>query len=180
MEGLGRFNINFAKLKLGEHHYNFSINNEFFDHFEYSLIDKAQVKVCLALHKEQETLLTLKFHLEGQLTLACDRCLDEYEMPLKKDEQLIVKLSESEKEDDAQNDEIMLLRPEAIDINVAKPIFDFLNLSKPMKPTCEDVEKACNKEMLDKLKELQKAPKDKDEIDPRWEKLKTFFNQNNN
>ena len=186
LAGLEQFDIRFVHLKPGRYYYQFDISDSFFQAFEYSLIEQASLLVNMQLVKENESLLHFTFFVEGKLNLSCDRCLDSFEMPLHLEEQLIVKVTEenssgSEGEDEEGN--LVYIPPEDIAFNVAKPIFDFVNLAKPMKPTCSDVNKDCNPEMLNILNNMQNRVKRKDDeldIDPRWEALKQLKNPNNN
>lgn len=184
MEGLAQFNIKFVHLKPGRYTYNFSVGNEFFDKFDYSLVDKADIQVHCTMVKEKETLLHFQFEMDGLLTLNCDRCLDEFDFPIHSVENLTVKITDNpdtETENNEEEEDLVALPSDAMAFNVAKPIFDYLNLTKPMKPSCETVNKACNKEMIDILDNMQKrSNKDDQDIDPRWEDLKKFYNKNNN
>jgi uncharacterized metal-binding protein YceD (DUF177 family) len=186
LAGLEQFDIRFVHLKPGQYRYQFDITDTFFQAFDYSLIEQASLQVNTRMIKENESLLHFTFFIEGSLNLGCDRCLDAFDMPVHLEEQLIVKVTEddssgSEGEDEDGN--LIYIPPEDIAFNVAKPIFDFINLAKPMKPTCSDVNKDCNPEMMNILSSMQKGPKSKDngaDIDPRWEALKQFKNQQNN
>ena len=183
MAGIERFNIKFVHLKPGRYTYDFEIGEDFFENFEYSLINKASIKVHCLMVKEKETLLHFRFFLEGSMHLTCDRCLDEFDMPVYMEEKLMVKITDHEEitsEEEEQAEDLVLLPTDAIYFNVAKPVFDYLNLAKPMKPACDYVNKACNKEMIDILNNMQKQQKENDDIDPRWEELKKFLNKNSN
>lgn len=186
MAGLEQFDIRFVHLKPGRYNYQFTVEDQFFQAFEYSLIEKASLQVDTRMIKENESLLHFAFFIEGSLNLGCDRCLDAFDMPIHLEEQIVVKVTDdagsgSEGEDDDGN--LIYIPPEDIAFNVAKPIFDFINLAKPMKPTCDNVNKDCNPEMVNILNNMQKGPKNEDkepDIDPRWEALRRFKNQNNN
>lgn len=184
MAGIEQFNIKFVHLKPGRFDYDFHVEDSFFEHFENPLVDKADIQAHVTMIKESETLLYFKIQLDGVLKLTCDRCLDEFDFPIHTWEQLTVKITdraETNSDEKESEEEVVTLPTDAIAFNVAKPIFDYLNLSKPMKPTCNEVNKACNDEMLNILNDLKEdKPKDDDDIDPRWEDLKQFFNKNKN
>lgn len=188
MAGLERFDIRFVHLKPGYYTYQFGINDHFFAAFEYSIIEKASIQVDARMVKENEGLLHFTFFIEGSLNLGCDRCLDAFDMPIHLEEQLIVKVKDNDssetenKYDEEEN--LVYIEPEDIAFNVAKPIFDFINLSRPMKPTCDDVNKDCNPEMMAILRNMENTTESRSnndqDIDPRWEALKQFKQQNNN
>lgn len=186
---LEQFDIRFVHLKPGRYHYQFDVSDPFFEAFDYSLIDKASIQVNTRMIKENESLLHFTFFIEGSLGLSCDRCLDPFDMPIHLEEQLIVKVKDEDLSNSKTNDEgedLVYIGPEDIAFNVAKPIFDFINLSKPMKPTCDQVNKDCNQEMTSILNSMlkdnntNKNDNSEDNIDPRWEALKRFKRQNNN
>ncbi len=185
MAGLEQFNIKFVHLKPGRFDYDFKIENSFFDHFEHSLVDKADIRVHCTMIKESETLLYFHFQIDGALILTCDRCLDEFNLPIHLNEKLMVKITDVQEitsEEKENEEELVAIPINAIAFNVAKPIFDYLNLAKPMKPSCEGINKTCNEDMMDILSNMQrkKSRDDEDDIDPRWEDLKQFFNKNKN
>ena len=187
LAGLEQFDIRFVQLKPGRYTYQFEVGDDFFAAFEYSLIEAASLQVETRMVKENEGLLHFTFFIEGNLNLSCDRCLDPFAMPIHLEEQLIVKVKDEASVGDENTEEaedLVYIAPEDIAFNVAKPIFDFINLAKPMKPTCDNVNKGCNPQMLNILNNMQKgSPSNADDdsgIDPRWEALKRFKQQNNN
>lgn len=186
---LEQFDIRFVHLKPGRYNYQFDVSDAFFEAFDYSLIEKASIQVDTRMIKENESLLHFTFFIEGSLGLNCDRCLDAFDMPIHLEEQLIVKVKDEDTSNSEANDEeedLVYVGPEDIAFNVAKPIFDFINLSKPMKPTCDQVNKGCNPEMTSILNSMLRDnnsgenDENEDNIDPRWEALKRFKQQNNN
>jgi len=184
LSGLDRFNIKFIHLKPGRYQHHFAIENAFFDNFEHSLVDKASIEVQCTLIKEKETRLRFLFQMDGSLKLTCDRCLDAFDYPIHLNEALLVKITDEAEEEANQaendDDDVQYLPTDAIAFNVAKPIFDYLNLTKPMKPICEEVNKQCNEDMMRILNNMQKqSDKSEDDVDPRWEELKKLYNKNN-
>ncbi len=173
MRHLDQYTIRFINLNLGRHEYDFQVGDDFFEHFENSLIDQAEANIHCVLNKEKDTFFTLDLTIKGHMQLNCDRCLDELKWRLEEEHHLIVKLEDEQKEPEAN---VIILPPDAIEINIAKPIYDFLNLAKPMKPVCEEIEKNCNQEMIKLINNLGKERKDDDDIDPRWEKLRNLYN----
>ena len=174
MESIENYKINFAKLKQGVHEYAYSPGDDFFANYENSLVTKCQSKVFVTLDKQKETLFTLFFSINATVKLQCDRCLDGYDYPFKEEYRLIVKLKDEET--DEKDEELIILNKNEDEINIAQYLYEFINLSVPMKKTCEDVNKDCNPEIINILNEHQA---DQEQIDPRWEKLKKFYKNNN-
>jgi uncharacterized protein len=149
LKQLKEYNINFGSLKLGKHLFEFTVDDDFFSHFEYSLVKKGHVEVSLVLEKQRESLLILNFTLNGTITLECDRCLDEFEYPVKSENRLLVKLDGKQEEND--NDELIFLSPETYHLDVSPYIYEFINLSLPLKRICEEGNKDCNENMINYL-----------------------------
>jgi uncharacterized protein len=175
LKSLQQYSIPFTGLKLGVHHFEFGVNDAFFCEFEYSLVKSGNLKVDLELEK-QETMMILHFHISGEMKLGCDVCLSDYPYTVKIKERQIVKLNGNEDlEDDTE--EIVVLKRNETEINVATLIYEFINLAAPYISRCADEGNTqwCDLEMISKLQQLAPGPKeveDKEIADPRWEALK--------
>lgn len=168
--------IEFNKLRAGDNGYDFVLNTEFVKSVDEASTLQADVKATLNLFKT-ETMYNLDFHLSGKVKTTCDTCLDEFEMPIKSDFNLILKISETEQYDD---DEIVYITPTAIDYNVKQYLYECLVLSMPIRKTCALGGKECNEEVMNKLNNIQTSEEDgEDSSDPRWDKLKQIFNNFN-
>ena len=74
MDRMEQFSIPFAGLARGVHQFEFEIDDKFFEAFENSVIEKANVHVDLELIKE-DNMLTLTFRFNGRITHECvTRC----------------------------------------------------------------------------------------------------------
>ena len=82
MNYLDQFSINIINLSLGVHTFEFDLDERFFENFEEDEISKARVKVLLSLEK-QERMLVLYFDIKGSVNVMCDRCLDQFDQPVK-------------------------------------------------------------------------------------------------
>jgi uncharacterized metal-binding protein YceD (DUF177 family) len=162
------FEIQFSALKLGTHQFNFDIEDSFFKLFGYSEIEKANINTRITLVKKA-TLLQLDFAITGHLTLACDRCTEDYQQKINQHFELIVKFSDIV--ENTGSDEILILSSKEHTLSLAQYIYEFAHLSLPSKRTHQSLDE-CNPEMLEYL-EQKGLTEDIDEtIDPRWENLK--------
>jgi uncharacterized protein len=168
VKALREYIINFGKLKLGKHEFEFTIDDDFYSHFEYSLVKKGKVNLLLTIDKQRESLMIFTFDFNGSIQLECDRCLDEFNYPVHSRKQLFVKLGEEEQKDN--DDEMIFLGTDDYEIDISPYIYEFINLELPLHKTCDEVGKQCNPGMLDYLGHLNE--KEADEIDPRWAALK--------
>ena len=88
---LKEYTIQFVGLEPGNHQFEFEVNDSFFEHFEFSLIQHGNIHVTVDLEK-MERMMIFNIRLEGEVLVTCDRCTDEFNFPLSDTQQLIVKL----------------------------------------------------------------------------------------
>lgn len=171
MNPLKQFSIPFTGLKLGAHQFDYELDDSFFNAFEYSLIKSGNLKVNLELDK-QETMLLLKFRIIGTLNLDCDKCLSEFSYPVNLYERQIVKFAEDELESD--DEEIISLSRKDSEIDISRPLYEMINVAVPYIKNCEQADKECDQEMIDRLAQLsieKQAEENEQTSDPRWEAL---------
>lgn len=171
MKPLKQFSIPFTGLKLGVHHFDYELDDHFFNAFEYSLIKSGSLKVDLELDK-QETMLLLKFSVIGSVNLDCDKCLSEFALPVNLYERQIVKFAEDELESD--DEEIITLSRKDSEIDISGSLYEMINVAVPYIKNCEQADKECDQEMIDRLEQLsiaKQAEENEQTSDPRWEAL---------
>ncbi len=177
MSNLNEYEIQFVGLKLGVHNFEYKIGKTFFGSFDGSEIESGDITVKLSLDRS-DTMLVLDFNIEGYIDTLCDLCSDEIEIPVEGEYKQWVKFSE---EATAENsEEVTILDAGEFKLNVAHYIFEFINLSVPVKHEHQKGE--CNDEVKNILNQylLVEADESEDteEIDPRWEALKSLKNKN--
>jgi uncharacterized protein len=170
LKSLRNYSIPFTGLKLGKHRFEYNITDAFFDEFEYSLVKKANL-VCRVELEKQETMLILDFHIDGTIDANCDRCLAQYPQPVDIREQQIAKFSEEALDED---DEIIILTKNDHEINIARLIYEYINVALPFITVCDDEGNTpyCDKQMLDSLSKLTANTEQNEQPDPRWDALK--------
>jgi uncharacterized metal-binding protein YceD (DUF177 family) len=136
------------------------------------------VGVSVVLEK-RSSFMKLIFDLNGMIELTCDRCLDNYEQTISHDAEMFVKYGDN---DFDEGENVIWINPEEHHINLAQIIYEFVVLSIPLRhvhPKKSDGKRACNKEMLKKLKNYTRPDKvEKTKTDPRWDALKKLGNNN--
>lgn len=180
------FVIPFIGLKLGNHLFEFEVEDSFFEAFEYSIIHNGRVHIDLMLEKK-ETMMIGNFSCKGKVSTNCDRCNDPIEVPVEGSFQLVFKLGTETSDDEA----LIVLPPEAYEMDVAPFIYELITVSLPAKIVHEDGQ--CNEEMVETLKQYLLNPEDDEwsdeddidedyeddddpdnDIDPRWSILKNL------
>lgn len=139
MDVLKDYDIEFIKLKLGDHEFEYHLDEPFFEAFKSSLSAK-DIHVKLLFHKA-ENMFTLNFRYSGNVLTECDRCLSSLELPVSGEERIIVKITDYPQENE---DDLIYLSHGDYKINIAQHLYDFVYLSLPIKKTCEDVGKECD------------------------------------
>lgn len=165
--------IPFSGLKDGGHHFIFDIDAKFFEQFEKSIIQEANVHIDIDFIKKPNMLL-LEFSFSGTVYRDCDRCMDVVEIPLSGEGQLIVKFGD---EDYTGTDDIRIIPHEEYKLDISKEVYDYVHLSLPNRITHLN-EDDCNKEVIKKLKSLSVNYTDTEETDPRWSALLNLKDKN--
>jgi uncharacterized metal-binding protein YceD (DUF177 family) len=135
------------------------------------------VKIEVFLDKKVN-LLEFDIKLKGDLLVTCDRCLEEFSMPIEFATKLFVKFGETNEE---QTDEIIVLSFSEHEFDLKQYLYEYILLSLPYRkvhPNDKKGKSLCNKEMLKKLNEYVIRGDDQT-IDPRWDNLKDLFLNNN-
>lgn len=167
---LKEFNIHFGRLKPGKHHFSWEVNGDFFENFEHSLITECSSKLKLEIEKNTETLMVFRFSFNGELTLPCDRCLENKNYSLEGNQEIYVKLEGQRENDD---EDILYLPPDSYEYNISSLVYDFYNLSVPIKKEClTPQKKSCR--AVEKHFHTG-ANEQKNETDPRWNELKKLL-----
>ena len=177
MRNLAAYTIPFVGLKLGKHQFEYDIDNEFFEHFEYDDLNSSKVKIDLLLEKKT-TMMELTFKASGSVNVNCDLTNEPYDQPIDGSLFLVIKFGE---EFNDENEDLLILPHGEYEVNVQQYIYELIVLSIPLKRVHPGVEDGTlDSEVLDKLEELSinnnENKNDEDEIDPRWDKLKNLLN----
>ena len=167
MKTFQEYSIQFSGLKPGKHEYEFEIGNRFFEDIEYSEIKQGKVDVSLELDKHS-IMLVLVFKISGEVKVTCDRCADEFFLPIEDTQQLIVKFGDEAVE---ESEDVIVLPRNEKEINLSQYIYEYIILALPTKRL--HPEGKCNKEAIKKLKNLEKHTKE-NQSDPRWDGLKNI------
>lgn len=176
MKALKEFTIQFVGLKDGEHDFEYSIDNTFFNNFEYDEFNESAVVANVNLVKKS-TLLELYFSVTGHVNINCDLTNEPYNQSIEDQFKLVVKFG-SEYNDD--NEDILIIPHGEYEINVAQYLYELIVLAVPVKRVHPGIEDGTLKsEALSKLQELSlnegSTNKKSEEIDPRWNNLKKLL-----
>lgn len=170
MDTLSRFEITREQLKSGNQHFEYALDNDFFDALDESEIQKGSLTAIVDTQKTGER-TALHFTIDGEVSIPCNRCLDEMRQPIHADESIDV-IFGNDAPDDA-----LALTDDAESINIAWSLYECIALAIPIAHTHADGE--CNAEMMAKFNEYAIGEKaERTETDPRWDALKNISNNN--
>jgi uncharacterized metal-binding protein YceD (DUF177 family) len=178
MTKLKGFYIQFSGLKLGEHQFDFEIDEKFFAEFGYEEFEKAALKADV-LFVKKENQLELSFTLSGQVWLYCDYSNEPFWFPIKAESHLTVKFGN---EFDDSLDEILVIPHGDHKVNIAQYLYETAVLAKPLKVVNPKVESSkmdfdAKKYLVNEVpEEVEEEEEKKENTDPRWDKLKDLLN----
>ena len=176
MKPLKEFTIPFVGLKEGKHHFDYKIDNKFFEYFEYEDFNSSDLKVDLTLDKKS-TFLELNFKVSGKVNVNCDVTNEPYDQNIENEFDLVVKFGE---EFNDENIDILILPHGEYEVNIQQYVYELIVLAMPTKRIHPGVEDGTlDSEILKKLEELSPKVKDikedEEESDPRWNTLKKLL-----
>ena len=166
MRKLSDFEINFSSLKNGQHKYNYNIDKNFFEFFNYNEFIDSSFRSNLILDKKT-SLIDFKFSTYGFVTLNCDITNEPFNLNTSSNLEFIVKFGNEYNDD---NDEIIFLPHGSSRINVSQYIYEMIVLSVPSKRVNPEIKKNKNSNF-----ENIKLKNSKVNNDPRWNELKKLL-----
>lgn len=174
MMKLKEYSIPFSGLKQGKHSFEYNINNEFFESFEYNEFNDANIYIEVQLNK-MSTMLELEMKAEGKVNVFCDVSSEAYDQPINSTLELVVKFGE---EYNDENEEILIIPYGEHQVNISQYLYEMLVLAVPSKRVHPGVlDGTLRSKAVDKLQELQpkEEKENKEDIDPRWDALKKLI-----
>ncbi|MDR0743491.1 MAG: DUF177 domain-containing protein [Tannerella sp.] len=128
--------------------FNYALGDDFFESVDGPEVKQGNVNVSLSVIRASSA-FELEFHINGMVTVPCDRCLDDMEVLIEAKNRLIVTFGEAYAE---TSDEHVIVSEEEGFINVAWYMYEFIALAIPIKHVHEPG--GCNEMMMSKLNEL--------------------------
>ena len=173
MKALKEFIIPFVGLKIGKHHFEYKVEQTFFEYFEYEDFNDVKINVSLELEKKT-TLLELHFKFSGWVNVNCDLTNEPYNQTIENEFDLVVNFGD---EYNDENIDILIIPHGTYEISIQKYIYELIILAVPIKRLHPGVEDGTlDSEILKKLEELSpKVKENKEDIDPRWNTLKKLL-----
>lgn len=136
------YSILFQGLPAGRHEFRFEVGKALFEEYPDSEIRDGKCHVEVVLDRG-ESHMTLDVHIEGEVVVPCDRCLEDCTIPIGFEGSLPVRFSDEEHEWDG---EVMWLLPGENSIDLSQYIYESIVLSLPYQRVHPEGE--CDPDML--------------------------------
>ena len=138
-----KFIIPLNGLTVGENVFSWQTGKEFFDSFENSEILDAHLDTDVRVEKSGRY-IGVDCDVRGTVTVECDRCLDELDMPVDVEIRLSVKYGSEESSEEPQpgEREVIFVPETDAELDLGQIVYDYVCLSLPMQRVHEDGE--CN------------------------------------
>ena len=142
-----KFIIPLNGLAAGENEFSWHVGKEFFDSFENAEILDAQLDADVIVEKSGRY-IGVDCDVRGTVTVECDRCLDELDMPVDVEILLSVKYGMEENSEDPQpgEREVIFIPDTDAEFDMSQIIYDYVCLSLPMQRTHAEGE--CNPDAM--------------------------------
>ncbi len=170
------FEIAWQGLKPGVHMYEYELDDRIFEGRE-AIRDFKDLDAQVTLKFDKKTnFFMCHFDVDGSVTVACDRCGEDFKMRLWDEFDLIIKLTGTEdaEEIDEDADVVFVSRSETV-LNISDWLYEFVMLSIPLQrvhPDKKDGSSGCNPDALKILSKLSEAEEKKNDIWKGLEALK--------
>ena len=131
-----RFIIPLNGLTAGENMFSWQAGKEFFESFENTEILDAHLDAGVRVEKSGRY-IGVDCDVRGEVTVECDRCLDELDMPVDVEIRLSVKYGSEESSEDPQSGEreVIFVPETDAELDMSQIIYDYVCLSLPMQRT---------------------------------------------
>jgi len=153
------FEIAFVGLKPGLHEFSYELNDKFFAEKGAEDVTNIEANVKLTLEKNTG-FMRLTFEVGGNADVNCDRCGNPLTMDLWDEFKMLVKLVDNPDEMNEQEEDpdVFYISRTESHLDISDWLYEFVLLSVPMQRMCGEDEiggPKCNKEVLEKLKQME-------------------------
>ena len=138
----------------GKHEYRFHIGKEFFSLIENSEFDDGDIIVDI-IAERYSNYININSFLDGELKVICDRCLDEFMIPIEGENRLSIRITddipEYNEEDSETEEDIMYINTDEEESDLTMYIYESIYLALPIQrlhADDENGESTCNPDML--------------------------------
>ena len=168
MDTSGRFKINLTELPDDGASLGWHLNDYFFSDLDQEEIQHGNLDVTLRVNRKSSA-YELFFHVKGEITIPCDRCLGPMTQAIDTEGVLKVRLGTTY-EDDGEE---ITVPEEHAEVDVAWNIYEFIVLAIPIYHAHPDGE--CSEDVNQFFADREEGEGDTP-TDSRWDALKVLLN----
>ena len=172
MSILEAMEIDLKALSEGHTHFAHELDGAYFEALDAQDISDGTVSVELDVQRTGDVYV-VDIHVDGTVTVACDRCLDPMDQPIENDSRVSVVFGDEPESDD---DVVVVSEADGM-LDTSWLIYEQIALAIPIKHV--HAPGKCNVAMTKKFEELSTA-RSSDEgetaVDPRWSALQQLTN----
>lgn len=199
---MGKFSaykLPLKSLPSGSHEFTYEIGKRFFEDMESADVRDAHLNVVAHVNVKGDV-YELILKVDGELTLICDRCLDEMPWPVDTEYKIFVKFGEDYNDD---SDDLLVIPDSDNYLNIAYILYDTIVLTIPIKhvhpmgkcnramssllhkhrspvTNFEGEDGEMVEDMMDSIDEIEANEQNEAPSDPRWDNLKKLKNEEEN
>ncbi|MDR1594695.1 MAG: DUF177 domain-containing protein [Prevotellaceae bacterium] len=139
-------------LEKGKHTFDFSVDTGFFSEFQNPEIIEGAVEISLDVEKFSY-FMNVVLTFSGTLTVTCDRCLEDIDIPVEDEYLLSVRFGDApeEPETESPNEDVIYVNAEDEEIDLAVYVYESICLALPIQRVHGDDDNGnslCNPVML--------------------------------
>lgn len=175
------YKINIIGLSLGEHEFNYTIDNKFFQKHPHEDIKDVNCTIDLTLKKSSYQIIA-NIHIKGTLRLECDRSLEEFDHEINEQTEIFFKYSETNEEID---DTLFHITTDIDALEFEDIFYQLIAVLVPMKKIHpkhieeDDFDDDAEEVLIYSSENYDDTEENNDICDSRWEALKNLKIDNN-
>lgn len=167
MSQLKEYLVSYKSIEYGEHTFSYKIGDAFFEVYNNTEIQKAELSADVFLNKKS-THIEIKFNIIGKVSLICDRCLDPFEESIEIEQTIYIKTEEGNSDED---ENLYFIANSVNELDLSEYIDELIVVALPMRRVHrEDPEgnPTCNNNMVEYIQNINNEGV---KVDPRWNEL---------
>jgi len=177
MKELKSYDIKFSGLKNGKHQYQFHLNQNFFNQFDFKEFNDSNLDILVDFNKS-DNLLEFDIQSKGTVNIPCDISGENYDQEIDGHLHFLVKFGEAFNDD---REDLIIIPYNAFAYNIAQQIYESVVLNVPSKRIHPDI--LSGKKQTENTKYIinyqnednSENKSEQEEIDPRWAALKKIL-----
>ena len=139
-------NINLSKIPSDGMKLEMTLDGDFFTALDQETIKGGNVKVNLNIREHSGEVYTLKFVIQGEVIVECDRCLDDLALDVDVEETIKVTYGD---ESESSADDIKIIPKNSTMYDASWDVYEIVELALPIQRTHEIGD--CNEDMLNRI-----------------------------